>query len=550
MRRKRKYEDDQEVEIDLVADALAQLPSPSQVTTTAPPTYRLKETTKGINSSVICKLTRVCRLPWLVEEIKKVCAVMKQVQLEGWHLANLHVLLCLKEGDDKVPELTQIFFYRCCAATLGNIEKRDSPKDQTHYKSFHEICQRYWANRERETAYTSESMLNAGDLINETAKLMEINALNMIALHFRRRLHQYIRFRYARNYKETKKLVDSCYRVRSEPELDGDGNPTGKTTKVWTEWDETEDPVELELRGWLKIVPWQSQIRANSAHFVHKLYDMLVWIEKYVADHPNTKEARLYTLLPVATSFQAAYFKLNGSTLHGLFARIIHIPEVEDFLKKEPDIVPTKKKTLGAQRPFAKPTFQKNRAGILRKVFDVQQFETSNRKFADEVKTNGYGASILLIRPVTTTSVTVVGKKRTSSEKKSKIKTPEEIAEADSFAKDLFKLRADYSLGVLIGIDPSMRSLVTAVSIGHLPSRRRQKSQRGKHCRRRRGGWRKELVTEISTSEYRHSARMNDYRFYHENLKKRELWYAGVIRAMPSFKTSSYDVYLQRLKFF
>ncbi|KAG3228264.1 hypothetical protein PC129_g1151, partial [Phytophthora cactorum] len=170
MRRKRKYEDDQEVEIDLVADALAQLPSPSQVTTTAPPTYRLKETTKGINSSVICKLTRVCRLPWLVEEIKK-------------------------EGDDKVPELTQIFFYRCCAATLGNIEKRDSPKDQTHYKSFHEICQRYWANRERETAYTSESMLNAGDLINETAKLMEINALNMIALHFRRRLHQYIRFR-------------------------------------------------------------------------------------------------------------------------------------------------------------------------------------------------------------------------------------------------------------------------------------------------------------------------------------------------------------------
>ncbi|KAG4226971.1 hypothetical protein PC116_g24625 [Phytophthora cactorum] len=56
MRRKRKYEDDQEVEIDLVADALAQLPSPPQGITTAPPTYRLKETIKDINSSVICKL--------------------------------------------------------------------------------------------------------------------------------------------------------------------------------------------------------------------------------------------------------------------------------------------------------------------------------------------------------------------------------------------------------------------------------------------------------------------------------------------------------------
>ncbi|KAG2962426.1 hypothetical protein PC119_g25815 [Phytophthora cactorum] len=503
MRRKRKYEDDQEVEIDLVADALAQLPSPSHGTTAAPPTYRLKETTKDINSSVICKLTRLCRLPWLVEEIKK-------------------------EGDDEVPELTHMFFYRCCAATLGNIEKRDRPKDQTQYKSFHETCQRYWANRERETAYTSESMLNTGALITETAKLMEINALNMIALHFRRRLHQYIRFRYARNYKETKKLVDSCYRVRSEPELDGDGdgNPTGKTTKVWTEWDETEDPVELELRGWLKIVPWQSQIRANSAHFVRKLYDMLVWIEKYVAEHPNTKGARLYTLPPVSMSFQAAaYIKLNGSTLHGLFARIIHITEVEDFLKNELDIVPTKKKTLGAQRPFTKPTFQKNRTEILRKVFDVEQFETRNRKFADEVKINGYGASILLIHLVTTTPVTVVEKKKATRDKKSKVKTPEEIAEADSFAKDLFKLGAEYSPDVLIGIDPGMRSLVTAVSIGHLPSRR-QKSQRGKHCRRRGGGRRKELVTEISTSEYRHLARMNDYRFYHENLKKREPWTA------------------------
>ncbi|KAG3178097.1 hypothetical protein PC128_g16562 [Phytophthora cactorum] len=257
MRRKRKYEEDQEVETDLVSDALAQLPSPSQGTTTAPPTYRLKETTKDVNSSVICKLTRVCRLPLFVEEIKMICVVMKQVQLEGWHLANLHVLRWLKEGDDEVPELAHMFFYRCCAATLGNIEKRDRPKNQTQYKSFHETCQRYWANRERETAYTSESMLNAGDMINETAKLMEINALNMIALHFRRRLHQYIRFRYARSYKETKTLVDSCYRVRSEPELDGDDNPTGETTTVWTEWDETEDPVELELREWLKIIPWQ-----------------------------------------------------------------------------------------------------------------------------------------------------------------------------------------------------------------------------------------------------------------------------------------------------
>ncbi|RLN50300.1 hypothetical protein BBJ29_008522 [Phytophthora kernoviae] len=297
-------------------------------------------------------------------------------------------------------------------------------------------------------------------MVNEMAKLMEINALNMIALHFRRRLHQYIRFRYAKKgdtelkYRETRRLVNSCYRVRSAPEKDDDDIPTDKTVK------------------------WQ--IRANCAHFLHKLYDMLAWMEKVVDKHPKTKGARLYSLLPVATTFQAAYVKLNASTLHGLLARLIDLPKVENFLKKELNIVLARKRT-GSQLPFDKKTFQKNRSEVIRKVFDVEQFETRNRKFVDEIKTNGYGASITMIRPVTTTSVVVVEKKVSKKKRKKnddtaelvskekkmrkkKVKTPEEIAEENMFAKELFKLGPDYSPDVLTGIDPGMRSLVTAMS--------------------------------------------------------------------------------------
>jgi hypothetical protein len=54
----------------------------------------------------------------------------------------------------------------------------------------------YWAGRENETAYTAERIVNANSMINEVGKKMEINACNMVALHFRRRLHQYISFRY------------------------------------------------------------------------------------------------------------------------------------------------------------------------------------------------------------------------------------------------------------------------------------------------------------------------------------------------------------------
>ncbi|RLN68684.1 hypothetical protein BBJ29_005603 [Phytophthora kernoviae] len=299
---------DSDAEVDAVTDVLPPLPQEPL----APPTYRIKDMTKEINSSVICKLTRICRLPLLVEEIKK---------------------------------------------------------DNTELK-----------------------------------------------------------------YRETRRLVGSCYRVRSAPEKDDDDIPTGKTVK------------------------WQ--IRANCAHFLHKLYDMLAWMEKVVDKHPKTKGARLYSLLPVATTFQAAE--------------------------------------------------------VIRKVFDVEQFEIRNRKFADKIKTNGYGASITMIRPVTTTSVVVVEKKASKKKRKKndgtaelvskekKVETPEDIAEEDMFAKELFKLGIDHSPDVLIGIDPGMR----------------------------------------------HLARMNDFRFYNENPKRWEPWYTGVIRAMPSFKISSYDLYFQRLQFF
>jgi CBS domain-containing protein len=75
-------------------------------------------------------------------------------------------------------------------------------------------------------------------MINEVDKIMEINARNMVALYFRRHLHQYIRFRYATQrelqlkYRDTKRLVDSCYRVRKVPVIDDEGRPTGQSTSV------------------------------------------------------------------------------------------------------------------------------------------------------------------------------------------------------------------------------------------------------------------------------------------------------------------------------
>jgi len=326
----------------------------------------------------------------------------------------------------------------------------------------------------------------------------------MVALHFRRRLHQYIRFRCAPQrelqlkYKDTKRLVDSCFRVRKVPVIDDEGRPTGQSTSVWTEWDATNDPIEKELREWLGIVPWEWQLRQSSAHFVRKLYDMLTWMEMFVEEHPSTRGARLYSFVPVATTFQAAYVKINASTMFGLFARLRSVDSsrewVDEFLWTALSIDPSKKRASDSSRPFMKTTFQTHRSEIMRKVFSVAQFEIKTRKFADEVKTNGNAVSVMMIRPLMTTSVVAVEKtvpkKRmkndgASAEEapiKPRVKSPTELAERDSLVKELFKLGTDYSTDVLIGIDPGVRSLVTAVAVGRL-RRRRRKRGGGRHRR-------------------------------------------------------------------
>jgi len=128
---------------------------------------------------------------------------------------------------------------------------------------------------------------------------------------------------------------------------------------------------------------------------------------------------------------------------------------------------------------FTEKTFQTHRSEIMRKVFSVAQFEIKTRKFADEVKTNGYAVSMSLtiIRPQMTTSVVAVektvpkkqlndGASAAETPTKPRVKSPTELAERDSRAKELFKLGTDYSPDILIGIDPGMRSLVTAVTVG------------------------------------------------------------------------------------
>ncbi|ETP00247.1 hypothetical protein F441_22333 [Phytophthora nicotianae CJ01A1] len=114
---------------------------------------------------------------------------------------------------------------------------------------------------------------------------MAVNTANMLALHFHRRLHQYVRFRYAKegkiqlSFNKTKKLVNNRYRVQEVQEFDTNGNQTA-TTKMWGAWDKWRTS-EKRVRH---------EFVDEGFYFVTKVYDMNSWMKGFVEKHPRQEE--------------------------------------------------------------------------------------------------------------------------------------------------------------------------------------------------------------------------------------------------------------------
>jgi hypothetical protein len=208
------------------------------------------------NGSVICKLSRVCKYEPIVDEIQRSAKELKKCQLEAWHVANVHVLRCL---DEKLPlpSFDKTFFNRCCAGVIKEAEDKDREKrapppsiskprkqqktmaaqsvvttdedEEARADSQHENARaqvedaelvntfrQFREQRASHPAYQPPSLEFSGAIRGEVARAQMENTINMIALQFRRRLHQYIWFRYAKedelqlDIKDTKRIVKSC----------------------------------------------------------------------------------------------------------------------------------------------------------------------------------------------------------------------------------------------------------------------------------------------------------------------------------------------------
>ena len=89
----------------------------------------------------------------------------------------------------------------------------------------------------------------------------------------------------------------------------------------------------------------------------------------------SDRESRLFSLVPTKAGFECSHMKMCTNGLYGLLKRAsVVLPSDAKQWREEAD-------------------------GWWRSLFNIEQFETCNRKFAYEVIIDGKGVSIVLKKP-------------------------------------------------------------------------------------------------------------------------------------------------------
>jgi len=87
-------------------------------------------------------------------------------------------------------------------------------------------------------------------------------------------------------------------------------------------------------------------------------------------------------------------------------------------------------------------TNEANRETIMQRAFDITRLETRSRRFACEVKTNDFGASVLLTRPLTEAEAAERTVNKTSPRKKRR-KTSKQPQENDEMYAEEYRRLPD-----------------------------------------------------------------------------------------------------------
>ena len=320
---------------------------------------RNKETSCSVVKSTLnqfCKASSVgIRTPLniIVREVNRTVA-------EAYLLANLHVNRMIEAGQPLGP-LDQSFFYGCLSAVSTSGRRKTEIRDMR----FRESAELYhsWSTECPGHEEPCSQYLASG--FHQQASLqMVTNTRVAVCENFGRRFKRYLKHKY---------------------QLEGSAS-WSTLRSILADAYGGEDHVVLEYRSQMPSKPAKGGVE-DYPHLVLPLTHK--FLRYFEAQHAQAAEdeqypgkaLRLFSLLPNKAGFECTHIKLCNNGLYGLLKRA----------------------GLGLELPSDGPEWRAVAPSFWRRIFNVERFETVNRKFAGEILTDGHAVSIVMRKPKTET---------------------------------------------------------------------------------------------------------------------------------------------------
>ena len=459
---------------------------------------------------------------------------MSKIANEGYMFATFY-LLYVEKSKVAWPDIDQGFFDSCCRIVTAS--KQECGKK---YPLFQDAFQEYSECRPDHTVPRNEYM---NKLIEALARQMATNCDNYIKSTFLKRLVEHVQFAQGVDGSkgQRRKFVYEAWTGKFDKNNDEEGRHYG-------------------FADWLKECnPWDEKLMEEQRNmYLETLLDMIRTMESLPHDEKGRKT---FALLPGKGDFQISHMRMTKACLLNILQKlnVEHQVEllkkveerlkekgkfaeakiVEDYLKEKGKLAEAKivedylkakeKKKLNILTDSFWKRDEEIVNQIWREVFQVEKYETSRRKFAYVMSTNGYDVTVTLQVPKTEAELK---KEREEKEKgkNRKRKADEEARDEEDKEYDAFPASCN-GFETFIGIDPGRTNVITAYS-GDM-------TRNGK----------KSSCLMISQREYYSRIHQNDFNKYQERVRKGDTNYNTILQFMPTMKTGSFDAFKEAVRY-
>ena len=308
-----------------------------------------QETSCSVVKSTLNKFTKAAGL-CIRTPLNVIVREVNRTVAEAYMLANLHVNRMIREGHP-LGELDQSFFYGCLSAVSVAGRRKTEIKDAHFrdsvqlYSSWATDCPEHWP---------PNSQYLASGFHQQASLQMATNTRVAVSENFHRRFKRYLRHKH---------------------QLDG--------AQAWTmlrqilgESYDGEDHVIIQYRQRMPRKPPRGRAEEQPHLVLPLMREFLAYFESQHAGERTAKALRLFSLVPNKAGFECTHVKLCTNGLYGLLKRA----GLEEL-------------------PSEGPSWRAAAPAFWRRIFNIDKFETANRKFAGEILTDGHSVSIVMRKP-------------------------------------------------------------------------------------------------------------------------------------------------------